>query len=653
MKQFKIVCAALVVFMLVACGGGGTPQADPRVPVPNESTLVLSIVDATGAAIPTNAIGSGTLFYVEAKLETQTGAPVSNSLVSFTTDSTIAVVAQSAVLTNASGVAKVQISPVSLVDVMATSLIATAIVNGASVSASLNYQTSVADVSLTNMQAAPSTISALQSTTVTVQGRVNGVLVGSSVLMVNFSANCGSFSPASAPSSSAGLVSTSYQSAASCSGPVTLTAQAAGAPAATTVVNVTAAQVANVVFGSASVPLMVSSAASGGLKQSTLKFQVLDSLGGAMSGQILNFALDPSTISAGVTFTLAGSATPQTVATDGKGEASITVSSGGLPTPVIVTAALVGNALVKASSAGVAVTSGRATQNAASLSATKLSIEGLEYDNVQTELTMRVADRQGNPVPAGAVVNFVAGYGLVQGSCILDIASQCGVTYSSQGLRPLNGRVAILAYLDGEESFVDRNGDNIWQSGETFYDVGLLYRDDNENDLYDAAAEQAYAGGATGTFNCEGAGAAGNAGSGTGAAYSHPAVAGTCDGTWSSNIRVRRQIIITLATSAARVDLVSARSSQGFRVSVRDSNDRLNDNLIGNNNAMPTGTTVAAAVVGFGATCTVVSVDPPVVRNSTFGGDHVVSLDGAADCDSVRINVTVTPPSGRATTFYF
>jgi protocatechuate 3,4-dioxygenase beta subunit len=645
MNLLKYVMSLAIVMTLTACGGGGgNPGTASGSSAGNNSgtssttisapTITLAIVDAAGAAVTSNAIGSGALFYAQALVKNASGSAVANKLVSFTTASTVATLAQASALTDANGVAKVQISPVSVTAANAGNLVASATVDTVAVSASLDYQTSAANVSLTNMLVTPSSISALQSSAVTVEGRVNGVLAGSSVVSVNFSAPCGTFSPISAPTGSDGIARTTYQSAVTCSGNVVLTAQATGASSVTTSVNVTAAQPANVVFSSATVPLMVSSAATGGLKQSTLKFQVLDSSGAGMSGKMVNISLSAVTISAGVTFSVGGVATTaiQTVTTDTNGYASVTVSSGSLPTPVIVTAVLASNSAIQASSSGVAVTSGRATQNAASLSATKLSIEAFSTDGVQTTLTMRVADRQGNAVPAGAVVNFVTGYGLVQGACTIDSASQCNVTYTSQGLRPTNGRVAILAYMDGEESFIDQNGDNIWQVGETFYDVGTLYRDDNENGVYDAASEQTYPGGSTGTSSC------------ASAVYAYPSVANTCDGTWSSSIRVRQQIIIALATSDALISLTSARTSSGFSVRVTDAKG----------NAMPTGTTVTAVVATSGAVCKIVgAVSPNVVRNSPNGGDHNIFLDAAADCSTVKVNVTVTTPAGFATTLGF
>lgn len=649
MNILKYVMGLVVVAALAACGGGGgsagtvsggsggtsgtgTSGTGGTTTTTSAPAITLSIVDTTGAMVTSNSIGSGALFYAQAVVKNAAGTVVANKLVTFSTASTVATLAHASVLTDTNGVAIVQISPVSLTG-NAGNLVASATVDGVAVSSDLDYQTSAANVSLTNMAATPTSISALQSSAVTVEGRVNGVLAGSSVVTVNFSASCGSFSPASASTNSAGLVSTTYQSAVTCSGNVVLTAQATGASPVTTSVAVAAAQPANVVFSSATVPLMVTSAAASGLKQSSLKFQVLDSSGSGMSGQAVSISLSPSTISSGVTFSVGGVATTtaQTVTTDSSGFASVTVSSGGLPTPVVVTAALVSNPTVQASSSGIAVTSGRATQNAASLSATKLSIEGFNVDGVQTTLTMRVADRQGNPVPAGAVVNFVASHGLVQGSCAVDAFSQCTVTYTSQGLRPANGRAVILAYMDGEESFIDLNGDNIWQSGETFYDVGTLYRDDNENGVYDAATEQTYPGGSVGSSSC------------ASVVYSYPSVASSCDGTWSDSIRVRQQLTVAVATGEAQVVLITGRTPSGFTVRVTDLNG----------NSMPTGTTIAAAVVTSGATCTVTSVSPNVVRNSANGGNHAISLDGAGDCLAVRVEVTVTSPSSIATVVGF
>jgi len=647
MKLLKILLLVVGVALLGACGGGGTPQPDPRNPGSSANAWSLSVVlvDAAGSVLATNAINSSAPFYARATLTSASGASVANRLVSLQTDATVATVAQASALTDAHGVVTVRIIPTSATAANAGRLQASATINEVALSASLDYQTAVANLRLANFKPEQSSIYAFQSTAVTVEGLVNGAPATASPVTVAFSASCGTFSPASASTNGAGVATSVYQATAGCSGVVSLSAQAAGAPAVVASVNVAAALATGLAFSSATETLLVSTGAVGGTKQSTLKFQVLDSTGAAMPGQRVRLALGASSAQAGVRFLVGGlpSSAEQVATSDGSGLVAVVVAAGALPTPVVVTASLEASPTVQASSIGVAVTSGRATQNAASLAVAKPSIEAWEVDGVQTTLSLRVADRQGNPVPAGSAVNFVASHGQVQGTCLLDAASQCSVTYTSQGLRPASGRAVILAYMDGEESFIDQNGDNTWQSGETFYDVGLAYRDDNGNGTYDTAAEQTYPGGSTGAMPCEGAGAGVGAASGIVATSGrYPSVDNTCDGVWSSQIRVRQQTIIVLASHAATVSLLGGRQSSGFNVRVADKNG----------NAMPTGTTVTAAIVGTSATCTILSVGV-VLDKPPGAGEHYVRMDDAADCMSVGVDVMVTTPGGYVTTTNF
>ena len=61
--------------------------------------------------------------------------------------------------------------------------------------------------------------------------------------------------------------------------------------------------------------------------------------------------------------------------------------------------------------------------------------------------------------------------------------SRCTVSYRSQGIRPPNGRVAILAYAPGEENFTDAGTptNNVYDAGEAFDDLGQPYLDKDEN----------------------------------------------------------------------------------------------------------------------------------------------------------------------------
>jgi hypothetical protein len=672
MRYLKIWMLAMLAVLLSACGGGGNPGSTSAGSGSGTgttgATIAVTLVNNTGTVLTVNAINKSSTFYAKAVVTSATGAVLANQLVTFSTDYTLATLAGNATaataLTDSAGVATVLISPLTLTTTGAATLTASATVSSVAVTSNLNFSTSASNVSLTGLATAPSTIGALGTSAVTVVGSVNGV--AASGVVVTFSATCGTFSPSTVTTKTengvAGVASATYQSVSGCgASAVSLTASATGATPVSGVINVTAARAANIVFSSATPALMYASSAASGSKTSVVKFQVLDSSSAGLASQSVVFTLSNAAISSGVMFSQSGttSTAAQTVTTDSSGFASITVASGTLPTTVSVTATLASDSTIAASSLGLVVTTGAATQNSASLSATKLSIEAWNTDGITTLLTMRVADRLGNPVPNGTSVNFVATAGLVTGSCTT-VASACSVTYTSQGTRPVNGRVAILAYLDGEESFVDINGDNIWQPGETFYDAGKVYIDENEDgawvsgeQIIDTSTNSAVCVNTTNTY---------------------PAIANTCDSTWSSAIRVRKQAVITLATSNATIECVTrsagqpggyvtssncatvpGRSRSGFTVFVHDTN--LNGNSRGNQfgasalyNAMPTGTTVSASITTTGATCTVTAVSPNVVLNSPNGDLHDIVLSGAADCASVNVAVTVASPAGSITT---
>jgi hypothetical protein len=647
MRYVKYWMALLLASLLVACGGGGGSAGGTSGGGTGGSTggstaspsLALTLVDGNGAALSVNAINKGGVFYAQAVVTNAAGAPLANQLVTFTTDFTIATLAGNAAdakaLTDSNGSARVVISPVSLATVGASTLSASATVDGAALASALNFGTSASNVALANMTLSPSTIGALETSAVTVQGLIDGRLATSSNVTVNFSASCGTFSPASASTNSSGVASATFQSVSACSGPVTLTAAAVGATSISTTLTVTPARAANIIFTSATPPLLYVASAASGSKTSVVRFQVLDSNSSPMASQSVSLSLSSAAISAGVTFSLSGtiSTAPQIVTTDGAGFASIAVVSGTLPTPLAVSAVLSADSTIRASSLGLAVTTGAPTQRAASFNAQQHSLEGINIVGLTTPMTFRVSDRLGNPVPDGTAVNFVATAGLISGSCTL-VNSACTVTYTTQGTAPVNGRAVVMAYLDGEESFVDLNGDNIWQTPEPFTEMGLAYLDSNANGLYESN-EQTVPGGVNLGVTC------------SQSSYFYSSASNTCDGTWSSSIRVRVMDVITWATSEAAIKLSEARTANGFKLLVHD-----NSGAASPFNAMPANTTVAAAVTTTGAACAVTSVNPARVNGSANSGTfHSVILNGDASCmTSAAITVTVTSPSGYVTT---
>jgi hypothetical protein len=179
--------------------------------------------------------------------------------------------------------------------------------------------------------------------------------------------------------------------------------------------------------------------------------------------------------------------------------------------------------------------------------------------------------------------------------------------------------------MDGEESFVDSNGNNIWDSGETFYDMGVAFRDDNNSGSSDVG-EQTYPGGQSGSVSC-----ASNT-------FSFPSVTDTCDGTWSSSIRVRRPLVVGLSAASASITLVGAKTVNGFTVNIASSANA----AVG----MSTGSTVSATVGAGGLTCLVKFVTPSTVQNSALAGNHSVQLNADPTCSGARIDVKVTSSAG-------
>jgi hypothetical protein len=77
-------------------------------------------------------------------------------------------------------------------------------------------------------------------------------------------------------------------------------------------------------------------------------------------------------------------------------------------------------------------------------------------------------------------------------SCTIGAQGGCSVKLRGQDFRPLGvsigdprpGRVTVLAYASGEESFTDVNGNNRWDAGEPFEDMGQIYIDKNEDGIF-------------------------------------------------------------------------------------------------------------------------------------------------------------------------
>lgn len=271
--------------------------------------------------------------------------------------------------------------------------------------------------------------------------------------------------------------------------------------------------------------------------------------------------------------------------------------------------------------------SGQAYASNFSIGAASVTLEGFATDGVKATLSAHLSDRYGNAVQAGTRIYWKAAYGQIDAYCDLDAASACSVTYLSGGTRPANGIVRILAYVEGPEEFSDLNGNRRYDVGEPFADVGALYLDRNQNGVYDSAVDERIAGGQSGAVAC---------------AATALTLANTCDGVWTSKVRIGKSISLTLTTPQALITQEGERTASGFSLKVTD----LNGNL------MATGTTVTATLIDQvlpegTAPCRVGSVV------YSAGTSYEVLLNGAASCDSASVLVTVKAASGLTTAKVF
>ena len=665
MKNILNLIGGLLVAGLVGCGGGGgsggtpssgagststststsTPVSTTTTVVVGTPSLVITIRDANN--VVTTSIGGVGISTASAKLLDAAGKPVVGRLVTFSADTALVKLtpASGAVLSDTNGVASVQISPSSLLVAGAGSVKAVALIDTSIATGGADFQVSATNLTLRSLALGSPTLAAFGNRAISVQVAANGVPVASPV-QVLFTATCGSVTPPSVNTDGSGAASTTYKAdLISCAGTnVSISASVVGGAPVSGQIAVLPTIATNIQFVSTT-PAIIYLRDSGAATQAVVTFRVVDSGGNPQPNQSLAMSLVNA--GPGVSIDSLGSVGQVTKTTDAAGNVSVAVFSGTVPTPVQVRAILVANNQISTTSGILTVASGRPVQSAASIASVKLSLEGLNFDGDTTPVTFSLADRQGNPVPDGTVVNFVSQSGvMVPPVCVVaGGTSQCQSTIRTQGTRPANGRVSILAYVQGEEDFDDANRNNVYDLGETFTDLGNAYRSDINNstppssNTYNTststfsfrqgldfsvprAGASICAGGKTNQFNPGG----------------ENGVPNTCDGVWGAN-EVRKQHMVIFASSQGTLTQTPTGSITvgGFQLVAADANG----------NSMPTGSVIAAAKVSGSDECTVKGSFPAKIPNTYDPTTITVDLDKckAGDVISVSVETPVTKTS--------
>lgn len=337
-----------------------------------------------------------------------------------------------------------------------------------------------------------------------------------------------------------GIAQAIYQ-AVGCVGDDTITASTdINSLSVTTTINVASSAADSIRFISAT-PTSIAIAGTGGADRqetSTVIFEVVDVNGSASSLQEVTFSLNNAP--SGTTLSSFEGTT------NSDGQVSVVVKAGNVAGPVRVEVEVTdSDPLISSISDQLSVSTGLPDQDSFSFALEDHSPESFNLNGVTVSASVLLADRFNNAVPDGTTIFFDTEGGAIRdaetettGSCTTS-GSGCSVNWVSQNPRPegnelsdfnvdgqcgyyafapsgynnigpcitdedgdgivgmgspWGGRVTITAYTEGEENFVDNNGDGLFSSVDTFDidndDLSEVFFDDNENGSYDVGVEE-------------------------------------------------------------------------------------------------------------------------------------------------------------------
>lgn len=496
---------------LAACGGGGgtrefTDESGGSGGSAGSASVTVTVVDAASGTAKTT-ISSTTQSIAKAVVKNAAGAAVANAVVKFESTGSGAVVFSPAAtaMTDATGMASVNVAPASFSTAGAYTITASTQVASATVAGTYNVAIGATQITLGTLSAEQSPLSAYGTTVFSVP--VQGVSA-STPITVRFTSTCASASPARATLTSLvnsvdGVARATYVDR-GCGTTDLVTASVEGTSVSKTAnLVVQVPRVANIQFVSAS-PRVIALRGTGGVQGpgsaafpeiSTVRFQVVDQAGAPVTVPT-NVTLRLSNDTGGLLIdSVAGPVTRQT---DAQGIVEVQVQSGSIPTPLWVIATIgSGPTALVTNSVQLAVSTGQPIQSRFSFSASHYNLEGWAYDGSTADITIIAADSMGNPVPDGTSISFISDAGLVNANCQTGVDTErplpgppapgvCSVQLLSQGVRPANGRLRVAAYAVGEEHYDDLNSNNRYDAGEPFLDQGYLFLDTNESGAYNA-----------------------------------------------------------------------------------------------------------------------------------------------------------------------
>lgn len=559
--SLRAVAGFVLVAVLSACGGGGGSAGDPLVGGGGGSTgggtggggSTVTDAATVAVALSSTTVTAGAPATVTATVKNKAGSAIPGLVVKFTTDGGLGAFSAASALTDANGVASVVLSPAQSTTAGADMVKATVSYLEKEYSAKTGFQLTATNVTISSFTSDVANLSAYgqANLTVALAGTSANSAVSISITSSCTTAGKGTITPASQTTTTGratftfrdggcGAVASSENLQISVAG-TTLT-QSLTLP-------VSSPQASSIGFVSAS-PSNIYLRGSGLVENSNVIFQVKDANNNGLPGQ--NVVLEPTVLVGGLT--LDGGSTSVSKITDSEGKVIVRVNSGTVPTPVRIKATLQGSSISTVSSV-LAVAVGLPSQLNFSMAQGTINIEGYNLQGTPNTYTVVASDRLGNPVPDGTAINFVTEGGQIQ-AIKQTATSDKGIASTTANFVtadpvPTDGRVTVVAYALGEKSFLDLNGNNTYDDGELFQDLGDIFLDRKFDNFYFAAEDQ-FISGTTGdgTKECL---ASPSALLATG--VSIPSRPGTCSQTWARSakpIYVRRAVQTIFSTSSAR-----------------------------------------------------------------------------------------------------
>lgn len=427
-----------------------------------EPTLALSVVGTDNA--PVTALAGSQRATVRSVIKDSTGAIAPNTIVQFSLNNPLLVFTPSSgsALTDAAGVATISVMPVAPTAAGAVTITATAVVGGKSATATSNLTVGLGPLTVSSVAFAPApsgSLPAQSSAALNIAITSGGELAQSAAGLVLSSLCVADGTATLVAGSFANGVQTATYVNKGCSRITDVITASIGASSLTTSIGVDPASIGTIQFvSSSSAGKSIVLRGSGGLgrqESALLTYRVVDQNNTGLAGVPVSFAA--STATGGLTVL------PATGTSDANGNVTTTVSSGTIPTPVRVLAqASRSGRTITGLSDALLISTGLPMQKAFSLSVDAYNINGWNQDGNIANVTVRLADQYGNPISDNTSVSFVTEGGAIgtpdQGGC-QTTGGGCSVTLKSQNFRPTNGRVTVLAYVQGIENFIDSNGD--------------------------------------------------------------------------------------------------------------------------------------------------------------------------------------------------